>query len=234
MLSILSIDIGIKNLSLCKEYYDIDLAKNIQIVEKKDRYTKDLICTDKYKSYINEIFKCGVVKMMDKKDITHGIPFKYIDNKILINLIDYLDDLNKKGYFNDIDIILIEKQLKKNFIACTIQNHLHNYFIMLYRDSKNIITYPSKNKTRILGAPLKTIDNKTNKIRKIKKYERKKWSCEQADQLLHLRNDQLTLNYIFNLNKNKKDDLSDILIQTLSYILLYMDTTLNKKNIISI
>ena len=129
---------------------------------------------------------------------------------------------------------MIEKQLKKNFIACTIQNHVHNYFIMLYRDSKNVIIYPSKNKTRILGAPLKTIDNKTNKLRKIKKYERKKWSYEHVNQLLNLRNDQLTLNYIFNLNKNKKDDLSDILIQTLSYILLYMDTTLNKKNIISI
>jgi len=223
MLSILSIDIGIKNLSLCKEYYDIDLVKNIPTVQKKDRYTKDLISTDKYKSYINEVFKCGVVKMMDKTDITNGISFKFIDNKILINLIDYLDQLNKKGYFHDIDIILIEKQMKKNFIASTIQNHIHNYFIMLYRDSKNVIIYPSKNKTRILGAPLKTIDNKTNKLRKIKKYERKKWSYEHVNQLLNLRNDQLTLNYIFNLNKNKKDDLSDILIQTLSYILLYID-----------
>jgi hypothetical protein len=223
MISILSIDIGLKNLSLCKEYYDMEKAKLIPKVNKKERYTKEWISTEKYNQYINEVFKCGGLKLMDKTDLTKGGNGQFIDTKILLNLIDYLDNLNKKGYFKDIDIILIEKQLKTNPNAQVIEAHIHNYFLMLYRDTKEVILYPSKNKTRILGMQLKKIDEKTNKLRKIKKYERKKWSCEQAEKLLKFREDENALDYIFKKNKGKKDDLSDILIQCLSYVLIELD-----------
>lgn len=223
MISILSIDIGLKNLSLCKEYYDMELARKITKISKKERYTNDWICTEKYLNYMNEVFKCGGLKMMDKTDLTKGGSGKFIDNKILLNLVDYLDSLNKKGYFEDVDKILIEKQMKTNPNAQIIEAHIHNYFLMLYRDTKEVILYPSKNKTRILGMQLKKIDEKSKKLRKIKKYERKKWSCEQAERLLTLRKDENALEYIFKKNKSKKDDLSDILIQCLSYVLIELD-----------
>lgn len=223
MISVLSIDIGLRNLSLCKEYYDIEEAKKIPKIDKRERYNKDATSTDKYKEYIENVSKCGALKMIDKTDLTKGGNAQFITTSILLNLIDYLDSLNKKGYFEDIDYILIEKQLKSNPNAQVIEAHIHNYFLMLYRDTIPVILYPSKNKTRILGMELKKIDEKTNKLRKVVKRERKIWACEQALKILTLRKDINAIEYIFKKNKSKKDDLSDILIQCLSYILLSLD-----------
>jgi hypothetical protein len=223
MISILSIDIGLKNLSLCKEYYDIEKAKSIPKINKNERYTKDWISTEKYNSYINEVFKCGALKLLDKTDLTKGGCGKYIDTKILLNCMDYFDSLNKKGYFDDIDIILIEKQLKSNPNAQIIEAHIHNYFLMLFRDSIEVILYPSKNKTRVLGMQLKKLDPETNKMKKVKKYDRKKWATEQAHRLLELRGDVQAVEYIFKKNKSKKDDLSDVIVQCLSYVLLELN-----------
>lgn len=223
MISILSIDIGVRNLSLCKEYYDLEEAQKIPKIDKKERYNKDLTITDKYKDYVNKVIKCGALKMIDKTDLTNGGNAQFITTRILLNLIDYLDSLNKKDYFKDLDFILIEKQLKSNPNAQVIEAHIHNYFLMLYRDTIPVILYPSKNKTRVLGMELKKIDEKTNKLRKVIKRERKIWSCEQALNLLTLRKDATAIEYIFKKNKSKKDDLSDILIQCLSYVLLQLE-----------
>lgn len=223
MISILSIDIGLKNLSLCKEYYDMDEAKKIPKINKNERYNKDLTSTDKYKEYISKVIKCGALKMIDKTDLTKGGNATFITTQILLNLIDYLDSLNKKGYFEDLDLILIEKQLKTNPNAQVIEAHIHNYFLMLYRDTIPVVLYPSKNKTRILGMELRKIDEKTNKMRKVIKRERKIWACEQALNLLTLRKDIQAIEYIFKKHKSKKDDLSDILIQCLSYVLINLD-----------
>jgi hypothetical protein len=223
MIGILSIDVGLRNLSLCKEYYDMTEAKKIPKVSKNERYNKDQTSTDKYKEYINNVSKCGALKMIDKTDLTKGGNAKFITTKVLLNLIDYLDSLNKKGYFEDIDCVLLEKQLKTNPNAQVIEAHIHNYFLMLYRDTIPVVLYPSKNKTRVLGMELRKLDEKTNKIRKVVKRERKIWACDQALQLLTRRRDIQAIEYIFKKNKSKKDDLSDILIQCLSYVLLQLD-----------
>ena len=90
-----------------------------------------------------------------------------------------------------------------------------NYF-GLYRSLgvKNFI-YPSKNKTRILGASLKVENENGKAVRTDKKY-RKKWSVMKAEEILILRGDLDTLS-IFEKNKSKRDDIADTLTQCLSY-----------------
>jgi hypothetical protein len=78
--------------------------------------------------------------------------------------------------------------------------------------------YPSKNKTRILGAALKE-ENEDGQLKKVSKYNRKKWSVMEVDKILKERNDDRWHNYIFKENKSKKDDLSDVIVQSLSYII---------------
>ena len=76
----------------------------------------------------------------------------------MMQIIDYFDKLNEQGIFNDVNIILIEKQLKINGIASVIMHHIHSWMMINFRDFKKTILYPPKNKTRILGAALKELD----------------------------------------------------------------------------
>lgn len=78
--------------------------------------------------------------------------------------------------------------------------------------------YPSKNKTRVLGAALKEEDS-DGKLKKVSKYNRKKWSVNEVDKILKDRQDEKWHTYIFKENKSKKDDLSDVIVQSLSYII---------------
>ena len=77
--------------------------------------------------------------------------------------------------------------------------------------------YPSKNKTRILGAALKEEDT-DGKLKKVSKYNLKKWSVMEVDKILKQRKDEAWHNYIFKENKSKQDDLSDVIVQSLSYV----------------
>jgi hypothetical protein len=94
-------------------------------------------------------------------------------------------------------------------------NHIHAWFLINFGPFKKVILYPSKNKTRILGAPLKKEDDK-GKVYKVDKSFRKKWSVMKAEEILRLRNDLDTLS-IFEKNKSKRDDIADTLTQCLSY-----------------
>lgn len=220
MRNIVSIDIGIKTLTLYRECFDFDKANRIQKIPKNRRYNPDATSTEEYKRYIKEIYKCGTVVYLDKKDISSNGNARYVDNTVLLNLVEYLEDLNKKGVFQGVDTIVIERQMRTNPNAQVIEHHIHNYFLVMFRSFKKIINFQSKYKTRILGAPLKIIDKKTNKLRKVKKYERKKWSTEIANDILNLRGDDETHYFIFNTHKSKKDDLSDTIVQCLAYNLM--------------
>lgn len=220
MINIVSIDIGIKTLSVYREEFDFEQADKIKKLAKNKRYNPDATSTEEYKNYIREVYKCGKVVYLDKKDISGGNSAKYVDNRILLNLVDYMDELNKKGLFNGVHTIVIERQMRTNPNAQIIEHHIHNYLLVMFRDFKKIINFQSKYKTRILGAPLKIIDKNTNKLRKVKKYERKKWSTEIASEILKAREDEDTHYFIFNTNRSKKDDLSDTIVQCLAHNLM--------------
>ena len=107
--------------------------------------------------------------------------------------------------------------MRVNNMAIALMHHLHAYLLITYKDKK-VKLYPSKNKTRVLGAPLK-VEDVNGKSKKVTKYQRKKWSTEQASKMLKDREDTEWWNHIFVTNKTKKDDLSDVLMQTLSYVI---------------
>jgi hypothetical protein len=223
MKNIISIDIGIKTLSIYREEFDFEKAKKIKKIDRYKRYTKEAMATPEYYKYVEDVYKCGKVIYLDKKNISNNNNARFVDRIVLINLIDYLDELDSKGLFNDVDTIVIEKQMQRNPNAQIIEHHIYSYLLILFKSFKNIVIFPSKNKTRVLGAPLKVFDLKLNKWRKVKKHERKKWATDKTNEILNNRSDFETLDFIFKTNKTKKDDLSDTIVQCLAYNLLELD-----------
>jgi hypothetical protein len=213
MISIISIDIGLKTFSLYKEYFDSNKSKSISI--PKSQYTRTGEATDDFEEYILKVSMCGQCQYIEKKDF--GERKDIFTGKVFLNIYNYLDDLHfNKHIFDDVDVIIMEKQLGRNPMATTIMNHVHSWFLIQFRNFKKIILYPSKNKTRVLGAPLSSTDENGKKVKMDKSF-RKKWSTEKASQILIRRDDEETYNYIFIENKSKKDDLSDVITQCLSY-----------------
>jgi len=212
MLSIASIDIGLKTLSIYKEYFDQDKAKKIKI--PKTRYNKLLAATDEFEEYVLKVSCCGQAMFFEKTSL--GERTDFFSGKAILNLFDFLDSLNSKKIFDDVDVILIEKQLGRNPMASVLMNHVHSWFLINFRDFKKTILYPSKNKTRVLGAPLK-IENDKGRAQKVDKAFRKKWSKLKCYEILTEREDHQSLDYIFVKNKSKADDLADTLCQALSY-----------------
>ena len=211
MLSVISIDIGLKNLAIYKEYFNTGLAKTIE--KPKRRYDKYGAAHPEMNEYVNRVGGCSNCIFIDKNNLRERKDF--FSSKALLTLYDYLEELDKKDVFRDVNVILIEKQLKINTTAFTIMNHIHAWFLINFGPFKKVILYPSKNKTRILGAPLKKEDDK-GKVYKVDKSFRKKWSVMKAEEILRLRNDLDTLS-IFEKNKSKRDDIADTLTQCLSY-----------------
>jgi hypothetical protein len=215
MLSLLSIDIGLRTLSLYKEYFDVNKASLISYPNQC--YNKFGEATEKMKSYVDNVGKCGICAFIVKKDL--GEKKDYFSGKALFNLFNFLDDIDRQGIFDDIEVIIIEKQMLKNNIATALMHHIQSWFLITYGPFKKVILFPSKNKTRVLGAPLKQQDD-DGKTTRVDKSFRKKWSTLRAYQILNHRNDENTIDYIFNLNKSKKDDLSDVITQALAYNIL--------------
>jgi hypothetical protein len=215
MTSLISIDIGLRTLSIYKEYFDNNKAKQFKL--PKHCYNKFGEATDEMKSYVNNIGKCGHCAFIVKKDL--GERKDYFSGKAIMNLFVFLDEIEREGIFDDVDVIVVERQLTKNSIATGLMYYLQSWFMIQYGLFKKIILFPAKNKTRVLGAPLKQEDDNGKAIRVDKSF-RKKWSTLRAYQILELRDDQNTIKYIFEENKSKKDDLSDVITQALAYNIL--------------
>jgi hypothetical protein len=211
MLSVVSIDIGLKNLAIYKEYFDMSLAKTIE--KPKRRYDKYGAAHPEMNDYVNKVGCCSQTIFIDKVNL--GERKDFFSSKALLTLYDYLEELDKKDVFRDVNVILIEKQLKINGVASVLMNHIHAWFLINFGTFKKVILYPSKNKTRILGASLKVENEDGKAVRTDKKY-RKKWSVMKAEEILTLRGDLDTLS-IFEKNKSKRDDIADTLTQCLSY-----------------
>ena len=211
--SIVSIDIGLKTFSMFKEHFDYTTAKTIK--KPKQCYKKNGEATDEFEEYVLNVSKCGSTQFIEKKEF--GDRNEFFSGKVFLRIIDYFDDLHfKQKVFDDVDVIIIEKQLGRNPMATVIMHHVYSWLLNQFRTFKKIILYPSKNKTRILGAPLSDVDEEGKRVKMDKSF-RKKWSTEKTQQILIERNDEKTYRYIFEQNKSKKDDLSDTITQCLSY-----------------
>jgi hypothetical protein len=209
-LSVVSIDIGLRNLALCKETYNISKCKSCK--PPKEFYNEHGESLPDMKRFINDIGCIGNLKYFELKDL--GEKKVYYTGESYFTLYDWLDDLCNKGIFDDVHTILIEQQLKTNNIAISIMHHIHAYFLLKFKRFKNVVLYQSRNKTRVLGASL--MKEKNGKMIKSSKYNRKVWSVKLITELLTARKDETSLTIL--KNGKKKDDLCDTVSQLLSYV----------------
>lgn len=205
---IISIDIGLKTTSFSCETYEIKEKRE----SPKNKYDKNGEATCEFSDYCMNIATCGQILHLDKVDL--GTKKEYFAGICFHRLYDWLE--SKKEFFKDVDIVLIEQQMKVNPVAQVLSHHVHAW--ILIKIGCKVIQYPSKNKTRVLGMPLKMM-NKSGQLVKATKYQRKRWSIKMAETILQKREDKEWTEFIFKKNKSKKDDLCDTIMQGLSYII---------------
>lgn len=209
-LNIISIDIGLRNLGICKESYPIQQIINTK--NPKEYYDSKGSALPDMNRFIKDIGRTGKLIYWERKDL--GDKKCFHAGYSYITLIEWLDGLYNSGLFDNVHTILIEQQMKTNNIALSIMHHIHSYFIIKYKMYKQIILYQSKHKTRVLGASL--AEEKNGKLIKVSKYQRKTWSVRYITDLLNCRKDDKSLSVLS--KEKKKDDLCDVIAQLLSYV----------------
>jgi len=220
--AVVSIDVGLKTLTICREEYELPEVEKIVPPLKSKRFLKDGEASDEYKTYVAKVAKLGNNTYLCKTEL--GSKVDYFTGTCYIQLYKWLDEVFADKVFEEADVILIEQQMKTNHIATAIMHHLHAWFLIKFSRTDLVKLYPSKNKTRILGMSLKA-ENKQGKLVKATKYQRKKWSVEQCKKIFEDREDSTSIDFIFKTNKAKKDDLSDTVMQALAFI---VETALKK------
>lgn len=206
----LSIDIGVHNMAFYIEEFDENKIKTLSC-PKAHRYDDNGEATDRFKNQVlKQIYSNGKKVFLDKADLLPDQKGVAFDVHIFINLTNYLDKHIHE--FDDCRFVIIEQQMKKNPMAQRIEQHCVSWFTFTYLDTKEIIIFPSRNKTRVLGAPKMMPNRKSGKLKKMTKCQRKKWACDEASKIFTLRNDMDTMKNIFVTNKTKKDDLSDTVV----------------------
>lgn len=213
---IVSIDVGLRTCSICIEEYDISKGRGLKPPVMK--YDKNGVATDQMREYINKMCEFGRTVYLEKMDL--GTKEMYFSGTVFLNIIDWFVGLKSQNLFDGVSTVIIEKQMNRNSIAIGIMYHIQAWFYNEYRCFKNIQLYPSKNKTRIFGAPLRMQSEKNIKGRRVNTRERKIWSVQTVDNILKARNDTGYHNFIFVQNKSKKDDLCDTIVQCISYYIL--------------
>jgi len=212
-MKIISFDIGLRNTSICIEEYDQTIAEQIEFPAKANRYNKDGSATQEMQQSILQMVNLGEIVLLDKKDL--GEKVDYFSHDAFLNLFEWLESLHTQKYFENVHVVLLEQQLlKTNFIASAIMHNISAWFLIKFKKQFPVIFYPAKNKTRIIGQTLKKADGSNTT-----KYERKKWSWQQAEIYLIHRKDEKWHTFIFKNNKKKKDDLSDVVLMNLSYMI---------------
>ena len=211
---IASFDPGSVNFSFCIEELNLKQLEKVKSLKLKRNSSEN---EEKiYNKNLDLIHGCSKVVIVKNTNLTLGCDKnKYVDLKVFYNITDYLDQY--KIYFDNCSYIVVEQQMsfgkKKNTLAVKIAQHIISYFILNYGSFKRIYEYPSYNKTQVLNAP-KGMD----------KPKRKKWAIEKALSILESRGDLETHSHIS--KSKKKDDLSDTIVMTESFI--YSELVLGK------
>lgn len=215
-----SFDIGKKNFSFYIEEMNINSFSNLSSINRLLRYNVDGSPTVEMSELLNRVFLNGKKILLKNSDITNNCEKgKYLDPELFHNMTDLLDSY--KEYWDRCSIIVIEQQMsfgkKNNTMALKLGQHCYSYFQFNYGRFKEIVEYPSYYKTQILGAKKEMKKLKNGKItyKAVEKNIRKKWSVEKALEILHLRGDNETIDFV--VKQKKKDDICDVITQLQSY-----------------
>ena len=219
---IASIDIGKKNFCFYIEEISPNKLSSIEDIHPNDsRFNEDGTATEKMKCIIDKASLVGKTILHLNTDLTCNTnKNKYLDSDIYYNMNDCLDKY--KEYFDKCSIIVIEAQLKRNTMAIKLGQHCYSYFCIKYGKEKILFEFPSYKKTLVLGAEKtfeKQYKNGKNKYKAMDQRSRKKWSVEQALNILKKRGEENTLNNI--KSKTKRDDLCDTICQLLAFKIEY-------------
>lgn len=225
---IASFDIGKKNFCFCIE--EVDISENDlkdfkqQFKNIKVKYNKDGTLSEDMEIALSDFIQRGRVVLYKNSDITQNCnPHVDLDVETFYNMNDLLDQY--KEYWDTCDVFVIEQQMNfgklKNPMAIKLGNHCFSYFTFVYGRSKKVIEFPAYHKTQILGAPKEAITTKKGNIKykAVEKRERKKWAVVKAMEILENREEDDILKQL--TSARKKDDLADVLLQSIAYRYLW-------------
>lgn len=185
---ICAFDLGCKNTAIAIEEFDKSHIKGSTNDELKD-----------------SVYTEGKILYLDKVNFTPDVKGTKITNKVLLNVTDYIEE--NLSRFKECDLILIERQYKtrgvQNSSCIHLEHHIQAILLYLLRNTKTRVEiYSAKFKT-------KTFDDS-----KMTKPQRKKFTINEASNLLLAREDYQNLEI---MNKNKKDDYADVIMMIQSY-----------------
>lgn len=180
---------------------------------KRVKRGSDMEASEKYTEFLDQFYHCGRTILcanhnLDAVETKKMRGSKCLNANVFLKLTEILDSY--RPYLDQCSTIIIEQQMsfgsRINTMAIKIAQHAYSYFLFRYGNSKQIVEFPSYNKTQILGAPAG-----------LEKPQRKKWAVAKADEIWTLRGDMEASGYVG--GKKKKDDMSDCLLHVLSYII---------------
>lgn len=228
-ITVLTIDIGEKNLALYKEKIDLYAVKSLkgENIPQNKRYNSNGECTAEFSTFLKKLSKAGERIYSIKLDITSDTDIKFkkrrvINTALLCRLTARLEELNEEKVFCGINYIIIEQQVKRATNNLILMHHIRSYFILLFLDFIPIILFKASYKTQILGAPKKVLNKAKSKMIKLSKYKRKTWASQKAFEILTDRNDMQGLAAIFSSGsgKIKSDDIADCILMNICFIYL--------------
>jgi len=154
---------------------------------------------------IDSAYMEGKLVFIDKVDFAPDKKGTKITNAVLNNVTNYLESLIPE--LEKCDVVLIEKQFKtkgvQNATCIHLEHHIQAILLYLLKDTNcKVESYASKFKTKVFEES------------KMTKPQRKKWTVEQAGNLLLAREDYENCE-IF--NNKKKDDYADVIMMIQSY-----------------
>ena len=221
----LSIDVGVKNCAFCIESFNEEEFDQLKVVSISNRFEIDTTpqeekkgekkgkrkktkqrfkITDEFKKVLKRAYSIGNIKYWEVIDFSNEGKLPLDDNRILINLMQFL--LSIENLTDKVDLILIERQMKKNHLARRIEGFLFSHFVSKYGIYKEIIDISASRKTQFFRFKDK---NKNN---------RKKFSVEIVKKILKKRGDSSSLQKL--LSSKKKDDLADSFLQLFVFKML--------------
>lgn len=210
-----SFDIGSINFSFTIEEIILNKFENIKNIQKNKRYNIDGTMTPEFENIIEQVYKNGKIILIKNINLKHNVTSKK-DHDIFQNMIECLDEY-KDEYFDLVDHIIVEKQMKINQRACRLSICCITYFMNNYGREKNIVEFDAYHKTTILGAVKNKKIFKNGKIKytAVDKPTRKKWCVNTGMYILSLREDYETMCEISLMKK--ADDVMDNVCMTQAY-----------------
>ena len=118
IISIVSIDIGLKTFSMFKEHFDYTKAKTIK--KPKQCYKKNGEATDEFEEYVLNVSKCGSTQFIEKKEFGDRIKvYKSIETN------DNFRQTDGEHAMIDIYLLSLCKAFKGSFASSFTQHVLY-------------------------------------------------------------------------------------------------------------